>query len=174
MGFNKRTYYFIIILMLACTTGTAQMSFSPIAFSTGSVSATGGTAILSSGKGDCLKVSSGISTLSTIYNNKGEFGKGCKEVPPVADLVNVSVSLKLFPNPTNGPATLKCEGQFDENLSSQIRIIHMSGKVMMSQMVPMKDVKAGFVLNAGSFPAGTYVVTMEFMNQRYSMKLIKL
>ncbi len=174
MGFNKRTYHFIIILMLASFTGTAQMSFSPIAFSTGSVSATGGTPILSSGKGNCLTVSSGMATLATIYNNKGEFGTGCKEVPPVANLVNVSVSLKLYPNPTNGPATLKCEGQFDENLSCQIRIIHMSGRVMMSQMVPMKDVKAGFLLNAGSYAAGTYIVTMDFMNQHYNMKLIKL
>lgn len=175
MRFNKGTYL-IIIMLLACSTGMAQMSlsFSPIAFSSGGVTATGGTPIIVEGKGKCLTTSNGVSSLTIAYNNKGVFDAGCTEVPPVANITNVSVSLKLYPNPTNGPATLKCEGQFDANLSCQVRIISMDGKMMMSQMVLMKEVQAGYTINAGAYAAGTYVVVVEFMNQRYSKTLIKL
>jgi hypothetical protein len=80
----------------------------------------------------------------------------------------------VYPNPTHGLATLKCDGQFDANLSAQVRVMSIEGKMMMSQMVPMKDIQAGFVINAAAYAAGTYVVVMDFMNERYSKKLIKL
>ena len=41
-------------------------------------------------------------------------------------------------------------------------------------MVPMKDIQAGYMINAGAYAAGTYVVTLDFMNQRYNVKMIKL
>jgi len=175
MRINKGTYL-IIIMLLACATGMAQMSFtaSPIAFSNAGVSASGGNLIIIDGKGKCLSVASGLSTLTIINNNKGNFGAACLETPPVANIANVSVHLNLYPNPTNGPATLKCDGQFDANLSCQVRIMSMEGKMMMSQVVPMKDVQAGYMINAGAYAAGTYVVTLDFMNQRYNTKMIKL
>ena len=175
MRFKKGIYFFIIML-LTCSTGIAQMSlsFSPIAFSNSGVTATGGTPIITSGKSKCLTVSSGLSALTITYNSKGIFGAACKETPPVANITNISVSLKLYPNPTNGPATLKCEGQFDANLSCQVRIMSIEGRMMMSQMVLMKDVQVGYMINAGAYAAGTYVVSIDFMNQRYNTKLIKL
>ena len=175
MRINKGVYLFIILL-LASTIGMAQMSlsFSPIAFSKSGVTASGGSPIIIQGKNNCVTVGSGLSALTIAYNNKGEYGVACKEIPPVAHVSNVSVSLKLYPNPTNGPATLKCEGQFDANLSCELRIISLDGKMMMSQMVLMKDVQAGYMINAAAYAAGIYVVSLDFMNQRYNLKLIKL
>lgn len=177
MHIKKGTYLFIMLL-LACTTGMAQATFSisPFAMSAGSITATGGSPFVGDGKGKCLNVSSGLSTLSQANNAKGAFGASCIETPPVAN-VSVSVSLSsinVYPNPTHTTSMLKCEGQFDANLSCQVRIVSMEGRVMMNQMVPMKEVQAGYTLNVGSYAAGTYVVSIDFMSQHYTKKLIKL
>jgi hypothetical protein len=176
MRINKVTYL-LIIMLFACSAGMAQgmvLNFTPIVSSTSAFTAVGGTPIIMNGSGKCVTASSGLSVLNVAHNGNGEFQASCKEVAPVATQLTVSISLNIYPNPTSGPATLKCEGQFDANLSGQVRVTSMAGKVMMSQMVPMKDIKAGFVINAGSYAAGTYVVTLDFMSQRYPIKLIKL
>lgn len=177
MGFNKGTYLFIFML-LACTSGMAQMNmsfrFSPIATSNSTITMNGGNPIIFNGEGKCVTISSGMSVLTIANNAKGEFGVGCKEIPPVAIVTRVSIGMKVYPNPTSGLTTFKCEGQFDENLSAQVRVFSMEGKMMMAQMVPMKEIKSGFVINADRYPAGTYVISMDFMNQRYNTKFIKL
>ncbi len=172
----KKGTYLLIILLFASVVGKSQMSlsFSPIAFSTSGITATGGTPFIVNGSGKCLTLGSGLSSLTIAYNNTGKFGESCKEVAPVAAISNVSVSLKLYPNPTNGPATIKCEGQFDANLFCQLRIFTLEGRVMLSQMVLMRDIQSGYAINAATFAAGTYVVSIDFMNQRYNTKMIKL
>lgn len=178
MHIKKGTYLFIM-LMLACVTGMAQSTYSlsPFAMSAGAVTATGGSPFVGDGKGKCLNVSSGLSTLSQATNAKGVFGAACKETPPVA-VVQVSVtaisSMKVYPNPTHTTSILKCEGQFDANLSCQVRILSVDGRPMMSQMVPMKELQTGYSLNVASYAAGTYVVSVDFMSQHYNLKLIKL
>lgn len=168
----------MIIVLFACTAGAAQMTmsfrFSPIATSNSTLTMNGGNPIIFNGEGKCVTMSSGMSVLTIANNSKGEFGVGCKEVPPVANVTAVSIAMLVFPNPTSGVATLKCEGQFDANLSAQVRVISMEGKIMMGQMVPMKEIKSGFLINADRYPAGTYVISMDFMNQRYNTKFIKL
>ena len=169
--------YLVIVLLFTCTTGIAQrfssLSFSPIASSSNGVTITSSPFIFS-GKGKCLTVSSGMAVLGIANNGKGEFGAGCVEKPPVADVVNFELTLKVFPNPATGPVTLKCEGNFDENLFCQVRVLSIDGRVMMSQMVAMKDVKAGFMFNTAAYAAGTYAVVIDFMNHRYNVKLIKV
>ena len=178
MRFNKGTYL-MIIMLFACSAGMTQvfsaLTFSPIA-SSSSLFTANSNPIMMDGKGKCLVTSSGLSVLSIAKNGKGAFGAGCVEKPPVATITvsTVSVSLNVYPNPTSGQTTLKCEGQFDANLSCQIRVTGMDGRVMMSQVVPMKDVQAGYLINVGAYAAGNYVVSLDFMNQRYAMKLIKL
>ncbi|MBV9989229.1 MAG: T9SS type A sorting domain-containing protein [Chitinophagaceae bacterium] len=168
----KRTYL-MIIMLLACSTGMAQVfTFSPIASSTGATMTS--SPMINSGKGTCITSSTGIAALRIATNGKGEFGAGCKEVAPVATVVDFSVSLNVYPNPTSGMTTIKCDGQFDANLSCQIRILGMDGRTMMSQMVAMKDVKAGYTVNVAAYAAGTYAVVIDFMSQRYSKKLIKI
>jgi hypothetical protein len=163
----------MIIMLLACSTGMAQMfSFTPIASSTGATMTS--SPMISSGKGACVTSSTGIAALRIATNGKGEFGAGCKEVPPVATVADFSLSLNVFPNPTSNMATIRCEGQFDANLSCQVRIMSIDGRMMMSQMVSMKDVKAGYTVNVASYAAGTYVIVVDFMSQRYNMKLIKI
>ena len=165
-------------MLLACTTGMAQMntsfSMSPIASSNGISAANGGSPIVMSGSAKCLNVSSGLGTLSSMSSNgKGTFGASCVETPPAAVLLSIT-SLKVFPNPTHSTSILKCEGQFDANLSCQVRIVGMDGKVVMNKMVPMKELVAGYTINASAYAVGTYVVSVDFMNQQYALKLIKL
>lgn len=176
MRINKVIYLFIVLLF-ACTAGMGQgmvLRFSPVGGSATGLTASSGSPIIMNGAGKCVTSASGLSVLTIANNGKGEFQAACKEVAPVATTLTVSVALNVYPNPTHGLATLKCEGQFDNNLSAQVRVMSIEGKMMMSQMVPMKDIQAGFVINASSYAAGTYVVTMDFMNERYSKKLIKL
>ena len=175
MLFKKETYL-IIFLLFATFVGKSQMSlsFSPIAFSTSGVTATGGTPLIINGAGKCLTVGSGLSSLTIAYNNNGTFGESCKEVAPIAAINNISVSLKLYPNPTNGPVTIKCEGQFDANLYCQLRVFTLEGRMMMNKMVLMQEIKAGYLINANNYAAGTYVITIDFMNERYNTKMIKL
>lgn len=177
MRFNKVTYL-LIIMLLACTAGMAQMTmsfrFTPIVGAASGITTSGSNPIIMQGSGKCVTLSSGLSAMNIANNGNGEFGAACKEVAPVANVLAVSVSLKVYPNPTSGMTTLKCEGQFDANLSCQVRIMSMEGKMMMSQMVSMKEVQTGYVINASSYAAGSYVIIMDFMNQRYNLKLIKL
>jgi hypothetical protein len=176
MRINKGTYL-VILLMFACSAGIGQgmvLRFSPVGGSAAGLTVSSGSPIIMNGTGKCVTAASGLSVLTISNNGKGEFQSACKEVVPVATILAVSVNLNVYPNPTHGLATLKCDGQFDANLSAQVRVMSIEGKMMMSQMVPMKDIQAGFVINAASYAAGTYVVVMDFMNERYSKKLIKL
>jgi hypothetical protein len=176
MRINKGTYL-MIALLLTCATGMAQsissFTISPIVISSSSTSSIGGNPILLEGGSKCLTVATGLRTMMTSSNGTGKFGESCTEVPPVGQLSNIT-SLTVFPNPTHSLATLKVEGQFDVNLSCQVRIVSMDGRTMMSQMVSMKDVQVGYVLNASAYAAGTYVISVDFMNKHYTLKLIKI
>lgn len=173
----KKGTYLLIGLLLVSATGMAQLSvpfsMAPIASSGGVAVASGGNPIVLGGAGKCLNVSSGISTININSNNKGVFGASCVETAPVATIVSLS-SVKVYPNPTHGMSILKCEGQFDANLFGQVRVTSIDGKPMLSQLVSMRDVVAGYQINANNYAAGNYVVTLDFMDQRYSVKLIKL
>lgn len=180
MRINKGTYLFIA-LMLAFTTGMAQMSMpfsmSPIASVGGNgktITSNGGNPIMMDGKGKCLSVTSGLRSLEVAANNSGAFGASCLETPPVASVLVEVTNINLYPNPTHSTSILKVDGQFDANLSCQIRIFSIDGKPMFSQMVPLKEVKAGYTLNVAAYAAGTYVVSLDFTDQHYTRKLIKL
>lgn len=177
MAINKGKYL-LVILMLAFTTGIAQMSvpysMSPIISSTAALTSNGGSPIVMSGNGPCLVVTSGLSTMVTSSNGHGVFGAGCVEKAPVATVLVSLTSLNVYPNPTHGISILKCEGKFDANLSGRITIMGFDGRTMMSQVVPMKEVQAGYQINAAAYAAGTYVISLDFMNQHYTVKLIKL
>lgn len=176
MRINK-SQLLLLAFLLSCTTGMSQFamptSMSPIATSNGFTS-NGGTPIVMDGKTGCLSVSSGLRVMEVTSNSKGVFGASCIETPPVATITLELTSLKVYPNPTHDISILKCEGNFEANLSCQVRVISLDGKMMMSQMVTMKDVLAGYTINAGSYAAGTYVVRIDFKNQHYNLKLIKL
>lgn len=173
----KKSTYLLLGLLLICSAGMAQLtvpfSMVPIASSAGGTVITAGIPIVISGSGKCLNVNSGISTLNINNNSKGAFGASCAETAPAASVVSLS-TLNLFPNPTHAMAMLKCEGQFDANLFCRVGVVGMDGKQMMQKMVPMKELVAGYQINASGYPAGNYVVTIAFMNQQYSLKLIKL
>jgi hypothetical protein len=177
MRISKSTYL-IVLFLLAFFAGRAQMSvpfsMSPIAVSNSTITSNGGSPIVMAGTGKCLSVSSGLGVLNVNSNGKGEFGASCKETPPVAAIQVSLNALNLYPNPTHSTSILKCEGSFDANLFCQVRVLSLEGRVMMSQLVAMKEMVAGFTINASAYAAGTYVVSVEFMSQQYSKKLIKL
>ncbi len=174
---TKKVTYLLIGLMLACSTAMAQFSapfsFVPIASSNGTTVMSGGNPIILDGSGKCLNVTSGLSALNINNNGKGVFGASCVENAPAAAVVTLT-SLNLFPNPTRAITVLKCEGQFDANLSAMVRVISIDGKMMMSKMVPMKEIAAGYQIDASAWAAGNYVVTLDFMSEHHSRKLIKL
>jgi hypothetical protein len=166
-------------MLLACTTGIAQTAASfvmtPISITSGKTSLVGGSPVVFDGTGKCLVVSTGgLRIMEKGMNSNGKFGASCEEVPPVATPLITLTSINVFPNPTHTTTTLKCEGQFDVNLSAMVRVISMDGKIMMSKMIAMKELKAGYIIDASSYAVGTYAVTVNFMNQQESRKLIKL
>ena len=177
MSIQMRAYFFFIML-LASTLGMAQMSgsfsMSPLASSTGNFTSNGGSPIVMSGTGKCLAVSSGLTTITINNNGKGVFGASCIETVPVATVLVSLTNLNVYPNPTHSTSILKCVGNFDANLFCQVRIISMEGRVMMSQMVLLKEVAAGYTINASAYAAGMYIVNVDFMNQQFNLKLIKL
>lgn len=176
MRINKGIYL-VLALVLVCSASMAQstMSFtiSPIAISAGSTTMMGGNAVQIEGGTKCLSVANGLRAITMDANGKGTFGASCAETAPVGAVLSVA-SVTVYPNPTHSLTTLKCDGTFDANLSGQVRIISMDGRVMMSQMVLMSELKAGWVINAASYAAGTYVVSVDFMNKHYTTKLIKI
>ncbi len=166
-------------MLLACTTGIAQTAASfiitPIAITSGKTSLIGASPVTMDGGNKCLTVSTGgLRAMEVVMNGNGKFGASCEEVPPVATPLITLTSINIFPNPTHTTTTLKCEGQFDVNLSAMVRVISMDGKIMMSKMISMKELKAGYLIDASSYAVGTYAVTVNFMNQMESRKLIKL
>lgn len=174
--FKGNKMIFICLLMIFYNNGSAQFfhSFSPIAYSKNGLTATGGNAIIINGKSKCLIVASGISSLNIANNGNGVFSTVCKEVSPIANFAASAVSMILFPNPVISEAKIMFTGQVDADLSCQIRVMNIEGKIFLNKLVLMKEVQVGYMFQAGLYPAGTYLVTVEFMNKLYTMKLIKL
>src|ERR1700694_3354665 len=95
----KKATYLVIIMLFACSAGMAQgmvLNFTPIVSSTSAFTAVGGTPIVMNGTGKCVTATSGLSVLNIAHNGNGEFQASCKEAPPVATPLTVSVSLNLY------------------------------------------------------------------------------
>ncbi len=172
MRLNKGTYL-LFFMLLASSSGMAQLmtsfSFSAIGGMNGSVAVS--VPILMDGKGNCLTVSNGVSTLNIAENGNGVFGNSCKEIAPVAPF---SLSLTVYPNPTRGMSLLKCQGSFDASLSCLVKVVAMDGKIIMNQVAAMNSIKSGLMINMSEQVAGNYTVILEVMNRRYNLRLIKL
>ena len=177
MGINKGKYLFISLLF-AFAMGKGQIvgayNMSPIVGSKVNASSNGGTSLVLSGKGKCLVVTSGLGVMAGNNNGKGVFGASCVETAPVSSVLVSLTSLNVYPNPTHANSILRCVGNFDPNLFCMVRVLSMEGSVMMSKMVSMKDVQFGFTIQAGMYPAGSYVVNVDFLSHQYNLKLIKL
>ena len=174
MPIKKLTYFIILALVLTCTAGKAQFSTMGISFLSGNGGIVTTPSIKATGTGTCLVVGGSAAALNVANNGTGIFGSACKENTPVADTTTFSLSLSVYPNPTRGSTMLKASGDFDQNLSCMVKVVAMDGKVMLGQMVPMSNVKAGFMINGNAWAAGNYTVVVELMNKRYSLRLIKL
>ena len=177
MGINKGKYLFISLLFaFAMTKGqiVGAYNMSPIVGSKTNVSSNGGNSLVLSGKDKCLVVTSGLGVMTGNNNGKGVFGASCVETAPASSMLVSLSSLNVYPNPTHGSSILKCAGNFDANLFCQVRVMSMEGRVIMNKMVSMKAVQTGYIIQAGMYPTGSYVVNVDFMNLQYNLKLIKL
>ncbi len=176
MHFKKRIYI-LLVLLLTCSAGMAQLT---TAFSFSAISSAGAnmgvsTPILFDAQSKCLSVSNGVSLLSVANNGSGLFNTACKEVPPTAPPpAAISLSLTVYPNPTRGMSLLKCKGSFDPSLSCTVRVIGLDGRMIMNQVVSMVTLQTGWMIDLSSYAAGTYSVNVELMRQQYSLKLVKL
>jgi hypothetical protein len=170
----KKLTYFMLLLIFTCTVGKAQVSSMGTSFLSGNGGIITTPTMPVSGSAKCLSVGGYASALNIANNGTGLFGSGCTEKPPVADTTTFSLSLNVYPNPTRGSTILKATGDFDEKLSCLVKVIAMDGKILLGQMVPMKDVKKGYMINGNAWAAGNYTVMVELMNKRYSLRLIKL
>lgn len=171
----KGCFIFCLGLLFSSEAAKAQMAinFSPIAYSTSGVTATGGSPFTFFEKTKCLVMGNGMTVLTVVFNNKGEFAKSCSENIPRTSLNTTMYSLRVFPNPTNGPATVQCEGSFDINAIGHLKMIGLDGKLVMAQTVVMKELQAGIIIQTGLFSSGTYLISVDYMNQHFSSKLLK-
>lgn len=160
-----------MVLVLACTTGKAQMSISFLSTNSGIITT---PFVNIGGSAKCLSVGGSAAALGIANNGTGLFQTACQEKPPVADTTTFSLSLNVYPNPTRGSAMLRASGEFDQNLFCIVRVVAMDGKVLLGERVAMSKVKTGYQINGNSWAAGAYVVTVELMNKRYSLRLSKL
>ena len=160
-----------MVLVLACTTGKAQMSISFLSTNSGIIST---PFVNIGGSAKCLSIGGSAAALGIANNGTGLFQAGCQEKPPVADTIAFSLSLSVYPNPTRGSALLKASGDFDANLFCQVKVIAMDGKVLLGQNVAMSKIKAGYSIDASYLAQGTYTVVVELMNKRYTLRLIKI
>ncbi len=172
MQLNRKTYL-LIFMLLASSASMAQLmtsfSMSAIGGMKGSVAVS--LPILMEGKGKCLTISNGISTLNIAENGNGVFGNSCKEIAPVASF---SLSLTVYPNPTRGMSLLKCQGSFDTNLSCLVKVVAMDGTIVMNKMAAIASIQSGLMINMSEQMAGNYTVIIEVMNRKYNLRLIKL
>jgi hypothetical protein len=160
-------------MLLASYASMAQLmtSFSSSAIGGMNGSVAVSVPILMNGKGKCLAVSNGISTLNIAENGNGIFGNSCKETVPAAPF---SLSLTVYPNPTRGMSLLKCQGSFDADLSCLVKVVAMDGKIVLNKVTPMTSIQSGLMINISEQVAGNYTVIIEVMNRRYNLRLIKL
>lgn len=167
----KKLTYIILVLVLACVSGKAQMSISFIGTNSGIIAT---PSVNISGSGKCLAIGGSAAALNIANNGTGVFQAACQEKPPVADTIRFSLSLNVYPNPTRGATKLIASGEFDQNLSCIVKVVAMDGKVLLGQSVPMSKIKAGYVIDASHWAQATYTVVVELMNKRYTLRLIKI
>lgn len=65
-----------------------------------------------------------------------------------------STELKIFPNPTSGPFTIQIKS---EPLTTNIRLIDMNGKELLSEEVKILDGLYEQVFDLSNQPKGTYI-----------------
>jgi hypothetical protein len=171
MPIKKLAYIIVALMVLASVSGKAQMSISFLSSNGGIIST---PSMNLGGTSKCLVIGGSAASLNVANNGTGAFDQSCKEKPPVADTMKFSLSLNMYPNPTRGSTTLKASGDFDENLFCVVKVIALDGKILFGERIQMSKIKAGFKINGDRWAAGTYVVTVELMNKRYSLQLSKL
>jgi len=169
-----RGVYLLVFLLLMATAGSAQIhtsfSFGTIGNSTGTLLTSSGGAILIKGRSTCLKLESGLVTMAP-DSALGIFSTLCEEKPPPG--IASTIELTVYPNPTNGASWLKAVGYIDPNMEATVRVITLSGNVVLERKVSSSSFQGGYLINLASNPSGAYIVSLDMGSKHYEYKLIK-
>ena len=105
----------------------------------------------------------------------GTYGRGAwdfqiQEPVSTQGLADLSIALKLFPNPTSDVLNIEIN---DVQSGKYLMAVHnMSGQLMFSQSVQASGLYKND-LEVASFPSGQYLVTLEGEMSRYSGSFVK-
>jgi hypothetical protein len=169
-----RGVYLLVSILIFTTAGSAQIhtsfSFGTIGNSTGTLLTSSGGAILIKGKSTCLKLESGLVTMAP-DSALGIFSTLCEEKPPVG--LASTIELTVYPNPTNGSSWLKAVGYIDPNMEATVRVITITGNVVIERKVSSSAFQGGYLINLASNPSGAYIVSLDMGGRHYEYKLIK-
>jgi hypothetical protein len=80
-----------------------------------------------------------------------------------------NISARLFPNVTSSTTTLEVSNNLREPLN--LRIVDMSGRTLMRQVVPPRQPRT--TLDISRLQKGVYVVEGQNQDNHFSLKLIK-
>lgn len=159
------------LLLSGYIKGHSQMNYiiAPIVFISQGSTSVGGLPIVLNSKANCLVSSWGLSVLEAPSKNTHGIFNECKEIIPITE----RLSFNVYPNPTNTTSTLRINGIFDVSLSCSITILTYDGEVIDSKVVPMIGIQSGYLIDLKNNPSATYIISIGYKNQYYSLKLIK-
>jgi hypothetical protein len=117
---------------------------------------------------DCIDVQSGLAILSSTIGF-GNFSINCA----LNQQFN-TFGLKLFPNPVQNKAKLKCTNFPPINTSFILFIRNSEGYLINTQKETGYTLTQGITLNLESLPAGTYILSIESSQFLDALKFIKI
>lgn len=82
------------------------------------------------------------------------------------------VEALLFPNPTNGPVSLKLKGMLEANV--QIDVLSEKGQLLFSKYIQIPSSDFTMELDMSAAAAGTYFVRITYANFEKALRLVKV
>lgn len=104
-------------------------------------------------------------------NGCEQLSEGLQTIVGVEDTESADVAIQLFPNPTRGDFSIKIVESEETELS--LRLTSASGAVL--EEYPLQRIQGTFVrqLSLASYPAGVYVLEIQWKGKRFVRKIIK-
>lgn len=159
-----------IVLILISQIANSQFIMAPIVIhNSGGTTSIGGMPIIINSWSRCLVIGSGLSVLRTPSTKENGVFNDCKEIVPVAQILQISV----YPNPTSSTTLLKVNGSFDSSLSCSVTISTYDGRILNNQIVPLIKVQSGYSISLEGYPTSIYIISLGFKGQYYLVKIIK-
>lgn len=82
------------------------------------------------------------------------------------------VEMGIYPNPSTGLFTVYISDYEDERLSGTLDVIDLTGKVIHQRQTNTQRLVGGEDINAGNWPAGTYLIRMTLGERRWVKRIV--